>query len=70
MQGLLNKYPAKRLSWPQLLEHPFVAEAPEERKMREAKAAEAVRAAEESRAWRGELGAVIGAIVFVHVPLW
>ena len=62
MQGLLNKYPAKRLSWPALLEHPFVAETPEERQLREAKAAEAARAAEESRAWKGELGAVAGAI--------
>ncbi|EIE26434.1 Pkinase-domain-containing protein [Coccomyxa subellipsoidea C-169] len=61
LKGLLNKYPAKRLSWPQLLEHPFVAEAPEERQMREAAAAEAARAAEESRAWKGELGAVAGA---------
>jgi len=34
LQGLLHKTPSKRLSWPQLAEHPFVRESEEERRER------------------------------------
>ncbi|BDA40985.1 probable serine/threonine-protein kinase 36 [Coccomyxa sp. Obi] len=60
LKGLLNKYPAKRLTWPALLDHPFVAETVEERQAREAAAAEAARADGESQAWKGEIGPVLG----------
>ena len=30
LQGLLNKTPGKRLSWPHLLDHPFIRESPED----------------------------------------
>ena len=35
LKGLLNKRPQDRLSWPYLLEHPFVKETEEEKKKRE-----------------------------------
>ena len=34
LQGLLNKTPSERLSWPDLLNHPFVKETEEEKKER------------------------------------
>jgi len=34
LQGLLNKAPNERLTWPDLLQHPFVAESQQERKDR------------------------------------
>lgn len=34
LKGLLNKTPNQRLTWPHLLEHPFVRETPEERSAR------------------------------------
>ncbi|KAL6127442.1 hypothetical protein ACLB2K_070807 [Fragaria x ananassa] len=53
LKGLLNKVPQNRLTWPALLEHPFVKETAEEleaREMRSATAAERGCVA----AWRGE----------------
>eukprot|EP00474_Spongospora_subterranea_P005628 CRZ06086.1 hypothetical protein [Spongospora subterranea] len=35
ISGLLHKEPSKRLSWPQLLRHPFIRETDDERKTRE-----------------------------------
>lgn len=52
MQGLLNKKPADRLGWPELLEHPFVKETVEERLKREKALADAMEVADSSRAWR------------------
>lgn len=51
-QGLLNKKPADRLGWPQLLDHPFVRETQEERLKREKALADALEVADSSRAWR------------------
>lgn len=34
LQGLLNKTPSERLSWPELLQHPFVRETDQEKKDR------------------------------------
>lgn len=31
LKGLLNKKPSERLDWPNLAEHPFVRETPEEK---------------------------------------
>ncbi|XP_070683250.1 serine/threonine-protein kinase TIO-like isoform X10 [Malus domestica] len=53
LKGLLNKVPQNRLTWPALLEHPFVKETPPEleaREMRSATAAERGCVA----AWRSE----------------
>eukprot|EP00873_Tetraselmis_striata_P020056 jgi/Tetstr1/440320/TSEL_028657.t1 len=61
LKGLLNKDPKKRLSWPHLLEHPFVRETQEERLAREAELAHQWEIAEGSRAWKGEGGAIAGA---------
>ncbi len=60
LQGLLNKRPADRLAWPDLLEHPFVRETPEELRTREAALADAHVIAQESRGWKGEGGAIAG----------
>jgi fused-like protein len=35
LRGLLNKIPSQRLDWPQLAEHPFVAETEEEKQQRQ-----------------------------------
>ncbi len=59
-QGLLNKKPSERLTWPHLLEHPFVRETSGERLKREAALADATRVAQESRSWKGEGGAIAG----------
>lgn len=64
VQGLLNKRPGDRLGWPGLLEHPFVRESSQERLKREAALADAAATAQESRAWKGEGGAVAGC----HAP--
>ena len=60
LQGLLNKRPADRLAWPDLLDHPFVRETPEELRTREAALAGAHVVAQESRGWKGEGGAIAG----------
>ena len=60
MQGLLNKRPADRLAWPDLMDHPFVRETPEELRTREAALADAHAVAQESRGWKGEGGAIAG----------
>ncbi|XP_050385130.1 serine/threonine-protein kinase TIO [Argentina anserina] len=53
LKGLLNKVPQNRLTWPALLEHPFVKETNEEREARELRS---TTAAERGcvAAWRGE----------------
>ena len=48
------------MGWPGLLEHPFVKESSQERLKREAALADAAATAHESRAWKGEGGAVAG----------
>ncbi|KAG2431488.1 hypothetical protein HXX76_009502 [Chlamydomonas incerta] len=63
LKGLLNKKPQDRLGWPQLLEHPFVRETEGERLAREKMLADAMEVAEGSRAWKGEGGAVAGAVL-------
>ncbi|GAX79537.1 hypothetical protein CEUSTIGMA_g6978.t1 [Chlamydomonas eustigma] len=63
LKGLLNKKPSDRLGWPELLEHPFVRETSEERLKREKALADALEVADSSRAWRGEGGAVAGAVL-------
>ncbi|GFR42823.1 hypothetical protein Agub_g3780, partial [Astrephomene gubernaculifera] len=63
LKGLLNKKPQDRLGWPQLLEHPFVRETDGERLARERMLADAMEVAEGSRAWKGEGGAVAGAVL-------
>ena len=56
LQGLLNKDPARRLGWPELLTHPFVRETETEKVLREAELAAANRVAQGTRAWRGDPG--------------
>ncbi|KAK9823151.1 hypothetical protein WJX72_000639 [[Myrmecia] bisecta] len=67
LKGLLNKKPGDRLGWPDLQEHPFVRETVEERMKREAALAEAQAVAVESRAWKGEGGAIAGAVLAAAV---
>ncbi|GFH11451.1 protein kinase domain-containing protein [Haematococcus lacustris] len=52
LKGLLNKKPADRLGWPELLEHPFVRETKEEQGVRERALADALEMADSSRSWR------------------
>ncbi|GBG88292.1 hypothetical protein CBR_g46858 [Chara braunii] len=59
LKGLLNKTPSQRLTWPQLLDHPFVRETSAERAEREAAAAAALERGCDA-AWRGE----------AHISLW
>lgn len=54
LQGLLNKRPEARLSWPELLHHPFVRESDEEVQRRQAALADAQAASKDTRGWRGE----------------
>ena len=56
LAGLLTKDPAKRLGWPELLDHPFVRESEAERARREGEAAEEAEAEAARRGWRGERG--------------
>lgn len=67
LKGLLNKKPSDRLGWPELLDHPFVRETQEEKMKREKALADAVEIADSSRAWRGEGGAVAGAVLAAAV---
>ncbi|KAA8533488.1 hypothetical protein F0562_031078 [Nyssa sinensis] len=53
LRGLLNKVPQNRLSWPALLEHPFVKETKEELEAMELHAT-TVAASGSDAAWRGE----------------
>ncbi|GAV84051.1 Pkinase domain-containing protein/HEAT_2 domain-containing protein [Cephalotus follicularis] len=53
LKGLLNKGPQNRLTWPALLEHPFVKETPDELEAREMRTTtSAARGCD--AAWRGE----------------
>lgn len=61
----MNKRPGDRLGWPGLLDHPFVRESVQERSKREAALADAVLTAQESRAWKGEGGAIAGPLLVV-----
>ncbi|KAL4192557.1 hypothetical protein AMTRI_Chr06g172560 [Amborella trichopoda] len=54
LKGLLNKVPQNRLSWPALLDHPFVKETPSELHARELRAATAATRGCDA-AWRGEV---------------
>ncbi|KAI8565224.1 hypothetical protein RHMOL_Rhmol03G0243200 [Rhododendron molle] len=53
LRGLLNKEPQNRLTWPSLLQHPFVKETLEELEAKEISAA-SVAVRERNAAWRGE----------------
>nr|DAD23930.1 TPA_asm: hypothetical protein HUJ06_025393 [Nelumbo nucifera] len=53
LKGLLNKVPQSRLTWPALLEHPFVKESSDEVEARELRAATATARGCDA-AWRGE----------------
>ncbi|XP_038725728.1 serine/threonine-protein kinase TIO isoform X2 [Tripterygium wilfordii] len=53
LKGLLNKVPQSRLTWPTLLEHPFVKETSEEMEAREVRATTAVARGFDA-AWRAE----------------
>ncbi|CBI26553.3 unnamed protein product, partial [Vitis vinifera] len=53
LKGLLNKVPQNRLTWPALLEHPFVQETSDELEAREMRAATAAARGCDA-AWRGE----------------
>lgn len=53
LRGLLNKEPQNRLTWPSLLQHPFVKETVEELEAKEISAT-SVAARERNAAWRGE----------------
>ncbi len=53
-QGLLHKNPKLRLSWPDLLKHPFVRTTPAEEEARAAVADQERAATTETRGWRGE----------------
>ncbi|KAG6668932.1 serine/threonine-protein kinase TIO [Carya illinoinensis] len=53
LKGLLNKVPQNRLTWPSLLEHPFVKETSDEVDAREMRAATAAARGCDA-AWRGE----------------
>ncbi|KAH7676526.1 Non-specific serine/threonine protein kinase protein [Dioscorea alata] len=53
LKGLLNKVPQSRLSWPALLEHPFVKESSDDVEARETRAAVAAARGCDA-AWRGE----------------
>ncbi|XP_065853830.1 serine/threonine-protein kinase TIO isoform X2 [Euphorbia lathyris] len=53
LKGLLNKAPQNRLTWPSLLEHPFIKETLEEFEAREIRAATAAARGCDA-AWRGE----------------
>ncbi len=54
LKGLLQKEPAARLTWPALLDHPFVKESAADRLAREAALAAGAALAARSRGWRGE----------------
>ncbi|XP_052178998.1 serine/threonine-protein kinase TIO isoform X2 [Diospyros lotus] len=53
LKGLLNKEPQNRLTWPSLLEHPFVKETPEDLEAREINTTTAVARGRHA-AWRAE----------------
>ncbi|KAK3004965.1 hypothetical protein RJ639_018407 [Escallonia herrerae] len=53
LRGLLNKVPQNRLSWPALLEHPFVKETSEDAEARETRATTASARGSDA-SWKGE----------------
>ncbi|KAL5727926.1 non-specific serine/threonine protein kinase [Ranunculus cassubicifolius] len=53
LKGLLNKVPQSRLTWPSLLEHPFVKESSEDLEARELRAETAASRGCDA-AWKGE----------------
>ncbi|KAG8649975.1 serine/threonine-protein kinase TIO [Manihot esculenta] len=65
LKGLLNKVPQNRLTWPALLEHPFIKETLDEMEARETRAATAAARGCDA-AWRGE-GNIIQASADVAV---
>ena len=65
---MLNKKPSERLGWPELLDHPFVRETSEERLKREKAIVDAMEVADYSRAWKGEGGAMAGAVLAAGGP--
>ncbi|KAL3683437.1 hypothetical protein R1sor_001459 [Riccia sorocarpa] len=67
LKGLLNKVSQNRLTWPGLLDHPFVRETPEELAAREARAATAAARGCDA-AWRGEVNITLASPVAVRTP--
>ncbi|EEF42336.1 ATP binding protein, putative [Ricinus communis] len=57
LKGLLNKVPQNRLTWPALLEHPFIKETLDELEAREMRAATAAARGCDA-AWRGEANVI------------
>ncbi|CAM6128762.1 unnamed protein product [Calypogeia fissa] len=62
LKGLLNKVSQNRLSWPGLLDHPFVRETQDELLAREARAATAAARGCDA-AWRGEVNITLSSPV-------
>ncbi|XP_077216571.1 kinase family with ARM repeat domain-containing protein isoform X2 [Tasmannia lanceolata] len=58
LKGLLNKVPQNRLTWPSLLEHPFIKESPDELDARELRAATAASRGCDA-AWKGEVNHIL-----------
>ncbi|KDP21789.1 hypothetical protein JCGZ_00576 [Jatropha curcas] len=56
LKGLLSKVPQNRLTWPALLEHPFIKETSDEMEAREMRAATAAARGCDA-AWKGEVQA-------------
>ncbi|CAN6457993.1 unnamed protein product [Victoria cruziana] len=67
LKGLLNKDSQKRLTWPALLEHPFVKENAEEITARELRAANAAARGCDA-AWRGEVNCMLTSKLTCPVP--
>ncbi|KAF5174888.1 Serine/threonine-protein kinase TIO [Thalictrum thalictroides] len=62
LKGLLNKVPQNRLTWPNLLEHPFVKESSEDLEARELRAETAASRGCDA-AWKGETYKIIQSVV-------
>ncbi|KAF3779946.1 Serine/threonine-protein kinase [Nymphaea thermarum] len=67
LKGLLNKDSQKRLTWPALLDHPFVKENTEEIAARELRAANAAARGCDA-AWRGEVNCMLTSTLTCPVP--
>ncbi|PIA49863.1 hypothetical protein AQUCO_01300540v1 [Aquilegia coerulea] len=62
LKGLLNKVPQNRLTWPNLLEHPFVKESSDDLEARELRAETAASRGCDA-AWKGETYKIIQSVV-------
>ncbi|KAF9614670.1 hypothetical protein IFM89_019798 [Coptis chinensis] len=66
LKGLLNKVPQSRLTWPALLEHPFVKESSEDLEQRSLRAETAASRGCDA-AWKGEANKTIPSMVEASV---